>query len=872
MKEKIIFASGINGSELMICLARHGVNCFNTRVCDGTELARMALLRSGISISEEFIGFRETNSIIARLVSGDPYFGKASLSDVQAIAGAIHDIRHLTGADHEEETAADVLEKGLFAEKNEALANVCREYVKKLKEDHLIDATTLIRRAAQECKDFEAEFVFLEEYPPTALEQSLIDQVSGHSAEPIRLCELFGFEGDDEGLVNVESYRNCFGAPNEIEMILTDIYSGKPLDQCTIAITDTVTYSQLLFDYATQYNIPISFGCGIPIINSNPARLLSLYYRWMTGEVFGASSTADMLTDEAFNRKKLYDKETDTGDWFHWNVFVDLIGTLRFSNDRLGNRSKMDAFKRVVTDEEVKAYIPLLERASEELALPPEEFIQKYAYLRQGEKTITEKLLSSLDRAAASVIYEDLQTASRYATELSLEDVIVDTLGKNICRQRSEEGKIHATEIRNAAFSIRENLFIAGMAASKYPGSPRENYLLLDSDLKLFGSKAEEFTSEGVIKGRRKQFMRMIRLASSLDAKIYISYPGLDVSELKRDNASSLIYELLKTQRGSDVTSKELDKAILKVDYFEPSISLTKHIGEKYNQGVKLCVPSEEETDNEPVGWDLEKYYSPSALDIFFNCPRQFMLRSILGIPVQEEENSFQIISAAEAGILVHALMEDLANSSMDPETFLKLSEKRFDQFIAEHPPLIADQVAAAKTEFLEMMETAYEMDPHRKVILKEEDIQCLHNSGVKIHGYPDRVEKLDDGTCLIVDFKTGRTIKHVQDDVDTCLQVLIYAYLMESLGEKVSGCEYRYIRRNSTVSCRYDEEMKQKLTEKLNTFKDHMQKGNFPIAKATEEDEDPCKYCTFDRICGKYAPEEANEEEPEEAKEGKDS
>ena len=142
-------------------------------------------------------------------------------------------------------------------------------------------------------------------------------------------------------------------------------------------------------------------------------------------------------------------------------------------------------------------------------------------------------------------------------------------------------------------------------------------------------------------------------------------------------------------------------------------------------------------------------------------------------------------------------------------------------------------------------MENAYKSDPHREVVLKEEDIHCVHPTGVKLHGYPDRVEKLEDGSLLIVDFKTGRQISHTEDDIYSCLQIVIYAYLMESKGYKVSGGEYRYIRLNKSVSCKYDEEMKDKLSELLNTFKDMMENGYFPCGL-------DCTFCKYDSICGR--------------------
>lgn len=172
------------------------------------------------------------------------------------------------------------------------------------------------------------------------------------------------------------------------------------------------------------------------------------------------------------------------------------------------------------------------------------------------------------------------------------------------------------------------------------------------------------------------------------------------------------------------------------------------------------------------------------------------MLKRVLKVSEPEDEKPFEVIAANTRGKLAHALMETTANSDVSPEAFLKVSSEYFDRFILEHPPLVPQKVAAEREKFLDMMKTAYPMAPHRKVILKEEEIHCEHESGVKLHGFPDRVEELDDGTCLVVDFKAGRDIKHTPDDIDTCLQIVLYAYIMEQKGYKISGGEYRYIQR----------------------------------------------------------------------------
>jgi len=380
---------------------------------------------------------------------------------------------------------------------------------------------------------------------------------------------------------------------------------------------------------------------------------------------------------------------------------------------------------------------------------------------------------------------------------------------------------------------------------------------MLDADLRLFGEDAEFMTSEGNVKRKSKRLISLAKLASDLGSEVNVSYAGMNVSELKKDNASSLVYELYRGESGQNVTSEELKEHITEVDYFEPAISVTRKVGEAYNEEKNIKgSPLSRTIEDFTLDLNLEKAFSPSALETFFNCPKAFMLGNVLGIQEPDDDKPFEVIAANETGTMAHSLMEELANSDMSLEDFLKLSGEYFDRFVLQHPPLVAQNAEAEREQFIDMMETSYKMDPHRKVILKEEDIECTHESGVNLHGYPDRVEELDKDSYMVVDFKTGRTISHVQDDIDTCLQVVIYAYLMEKKGYKITGCEYRYIRLGETVTCKYDEEMKDKLDAKLKEFKKIMEDTTFAISTLaidrSDDDPDPCQYCKFGMICGK--------------------
>ena len=871
MKETIVLAPGLNGNELLKSLALLGVNSFNLRICGAGELARMALMRSGVSIKEDFLSMREETALVAEAIAGDAYFGKASFSDVERIAGAIRQVRCLAGGENEERTLRETLGKGIFKEKNTAILKAYCSYMKILADRGAIDAVSLMRRALEQSSVIDADFLYLEEYPLNPLERLLLDHVSGGSAKRTTIQTIF--RTTTKPLV-LESIKNCYGAPNEAETVIADIYAGKILGESMVAVTDVDTYGQLFFDYALLYNLPVTFGCGIPIMNSNPARLLVLYYKWITDGFFGADAIHELLTNSAFNREELNHLLPEQDEGFNWGEFYNLLGELRLTNDGELNRKRLAEFKKALEEERHQAdansektkrtvsakesCLPMLELMAKELALPAEDFITKYARIRKGGKNHADKLIMELDLAAKTAIYDELKVIRSSGVEQDAEDIILTVLKMRVCHQQSCADKLHVTSVDSAFATLRKNNFVMGLSASKFPGSPKEDYLLLDADLRLFGDEAEYLTADGRIIRKREKLLSLVRLLSSLDLKVSLSYAGLNVSELKRDNASSMVFELYREQSGANATSQELDEHTVKVDYFVPAISVTRLVGAAYNNEQHIERP---EPINVPalqqVGYSLEKAYSPSALDTFFNCPRRFLLSYILGIPEPEDYNPFETLSATDRGILAHSLMEVLSNSTLNSEEFLALCGNSFDRFVAGHPPLLRENTDAIREQFLEMMETAYSMDPHREVVLEEEDIYAEHETGVKLHGYPDRVEKQDDGTYHIVDFKSGRRVVHQQDDIGTCLQILIYAYLFEKKGYKVSGGEYRYISLGETVTCRYDEEMRNQLSERMQAFKEHMLSGDFPLAEVSEDGVDPCQYCGYSSACGKGTEEE---------------
>ena len=157
------------------------------------------------------------------------------------------------------------------------------------------------------------------------------------------------------------------------------------------------------------------------------------------------------------------------------------------------------------------------------------------------------------------------------------------------------------------------------------------------------------------------------------------------------------------------------------------------------------------------------------------------------------------------------------------------------------------------------MMQTSYRMDPGNEVLSSETEYAFTHPCGIRLKGFPDRLEKEPDGSLIIADFKTKRRFDHRKDDIDTCLQVVVYAWLCEQAGYPVARCDYRYIRKGRTISCTYDTLRKSQLEEKLQQFKDALTANHFPRNPGKQDEN--CRYCKLSDVCVWDEPSENTEE-----------
>ena len=89
MQECIVFAPGANNSELLRTMARYGVNTIGLRIMSSIELAKYLLMKSGVSVTEEFITSREEPSVFYSFLNDVGYFSAASFADAESITSVL---------------------------------------------------------------------------------------------------------------------------------------------------------------------------------------------------------------------------------------------------------------------------------------------------------------------------------------------------------------------------------------------------------------------------------------------------------------------------------------------------------------------------------------------------------------------------------------------------------------------------------------------------------------------------------------------------------------------------------------------------------------------------------------------------------------
>jgi len=517
------------------------------------------------------------------------------------------------------------------------------------------------------------------------------------------------------GKLNIELIQS-HGEFNEVKTIIRKIKSQNiPLDEVSIFYTVQEPYSQYLYQLSRQYSLNITFGNGISIKNTSPAKIFFALIDWMrdnysiaklyfllTGGNFEFKNqqsnpdiptpqrVASLLRNSPIGRKRnRYIKGIDL-------VIKQLEREIeQVSEDRQERYHKKlkDLFW---TKEFITQIFHELPQENFDYTISPKQIAQGLINIVTDYSKIDEE--NNLDEEAIKRIKERLTIL--IGSEYPLPDMpvnealpLITDLIKNERVNCSEPrgGCLHTASYKKGIWLNRPYNFIVGMDSAKFPDSAQDGSILLDAE-----KKSTDRINPNKEKGKESRY-KMLQLLASLKGKIILSYSHFDTQGNRELAPSSLMLQLYRLKTGdkqkdySDFYSSFQDtsgfipgkpREILdSADWFLYSTRhsfldiapLFEHLYPALSEGFYAAGQREKEelnrfngkvkVDPKQVDPRLNRglVVSSSRLELIAFCPYLYFLKYILKIKPPQEmiEDPGVWLDPSERGIIFHQIFEE---------------------------------------------------------------------------------------------------------------------------------------------------------------------------------------------------------------------
>lgn len=309
-----------------------------------------------------------------------------------------------------------------------------------------------------------------------------------------------------------------------------------------------------------------------------------------------------------------------------------------------------------------------------------------------------------------------------------------------------------------------------------------------------------------------------------------------------------------------------------------------------------------------------EKALSPSAINVYFECPLKFYFKYGLGL--KETNADDEAVSPTDMGTIFHAVMEEIYTQltkdgpSVSPDALMSLDNALIysfiDRFINIHYYKIQDEASFKPVsrfhghllvardllfEFVKkqiaidskLKDLVYIASEERVVVPIEVDVNGTMKQ-IYVGGIVDRQDTVEGGKRRIVDYKTGgelpSPIKSLDDlflytnrkKVHYPLQILIYSSLIHKVKNVDIAPVLNFVnQKTDEVECKLafgeskkkssailvDDKFCDEFDEKLKNALSEIFNKEIPF-KQTEEPDNFCEFCSFVQLCRKRKEKEA--------------
>jgi hypothetical protein len=531
------------------------------------------------------------------------------------------------------------------------------------------------------------------------------------------------------------------------------------------------------------------------------------------------------------------------------------------------------------------------------------------------DRTTVRRLRAPLERIERSLVRPTTLRGAIAVLRSKLEDRVPAPEAEGASPWTSTGGRLHLSDLEHGGFAGRRATFVVGLDAARFPGSGGSDALLVDDDRRRLTADQTTPglpTAAERIDERRYAFAA---LAARLRGRVTFSYatweavsgrataPAAELLQVFRimGGDATADYEALHAAtapaispvpRGSTLLDRDdvwlaalsydggLRRGVDAVCDMFPGLKRgraawkTRLRADAASAHHGAVVPRPMLDPRNAAG----AVVSPTRLQTLGTCPHRYMLRYVLGVkpPEDLDLSPEQWLPPIERGSLLHAVYEQSLRRALDgsvPAASAEFEaivdavlEEQIESMRERIPPpggaafrqacesLREDARAfiamvredAAEREFLEF-ERTFGRNGAATV-----EVALPDGASLRLNGAIDRIDRLEDGRLVVVDYKTGGTFRYGGKsgvyDGGRRLQHVLYAHAAARLlGASVSHFEYQFpTRRSENHRARYYTE---ELGDGLGLVTDMLgfiEHGWFiPTNQA-----DDCRFCDFANVC----------------------
>lgn len=445
----------------------------------------------------------------------------------------------------------------------------------------------------------------------------------------------------------------------------------------------------------------------------------------------------------------------------------------------------------------------------ESVGLVLNEFMRRSGYLKRLIENDKFEEIDNINSFAKHVMKFEKDNADRsvidFANYLDLLEEANSPLAND---DISERDSVQILTTHGAKGLEFDYVFVVNAVNHRFPSTRRGDTFEIPNEL------TNEIYPEGdfhIQEERRLFYVAMTRAKKQLFITYSNQYEGA-----KSWKVSPFVTEVLDSKLAKLTEHKETDDAIKKLKEFKT-----------YKPSIFNLPPFK------------KKGLSYSQFDTFSTCPLKYNYRYMIGVPMPQSH-------AANFGSSVHGALNELYQLlKQKHEVNLKVLEDLYEKNWIPYGYESVEHEEIRKKQGFEMLKAFYDKNSQPWVIpaFLEQNFN-IRVDDFMITGRIDRIDKLDDGTFEVIDYKTGRSKEAYYLKKD--LQLSIYALACRDIFKiPVSKLSLYYLEDNEKQSTTRSSVQVDEVKDEIRSLILDMQTSKFNPMPGFH-----CQFCDYRIIC----------------------